>query len=519
MPGWPWVRPLALGLLLLVLPTTSRGGDRRVVFVEEVGEEPYRFLSDLVASPDGHYLYAADNSRGQISIYARNPDTGALWKQSAFGPALNPFLMTISPGGGHLYALAHDGGGLALMRRDPALGLLTMIGTANAPPYPDGDYPLLGAEGMAMSPEGTHLYVTGSYHAVVAVFARDPDTGQLEFVELHQDGRDGISGMDGPVGIAVSPDGTNVYVAGFYGDTLVVFEREPATGRLRWVETYHHGTFRGWLRNAFGLTVSPDGRHVYVVTDRGVSTYRRQQPSGRLVHVAGTIDGVDHDVWLTADGRHAFGCGSGSTLVAYTRDSASGALLDGERFAGGFGVTAPAFCFGMTITPDGGSLYTIDTYHHTVPDHHYEYRIGVFRYSDAPSDSTTTTSSTTTTTVCRPEQCDDRNPCTREACIDGRCRSSVPQGVASAACLCQHARWFFCGASDLARTTGRLARVCARLDEASREDEESSRRARLGPTSRRLLRLERRARDHGRPACARALRVVRETVRRVSAPR
>ena len=75
------------------------------------------------------------------------------------------------------------------------------------------------AHGLVLSPDGSNLYVVGkpSGSGRVAVFQRNGNTGAISEVScVAENGLDGCStgyGLNGAAGIAISPDGTNVYVA------------------------------------------------------------------------------------------------------------------------------------------------------------------------------------------------------------------------------------------------------------------------------------------------------------------
>jgi len=65
----------------------------------------------------------------------------------------------------------------------------------------------------------------------VAVFRRDSDTGALTFVETQGYGvGSSADDLDVAHGMAVSPDGRHIYVAGFDDDAVAVFSRDPGTG-------------------------------------------------------------------------------------------------------------------------------------------------------------------------------------------------------------------------------------------------------------------------------------------------
>jgi len=83
-----------------------------------------------------------------------------------------------------------------------------------------------GASGVRVSPDGAYVYVTGEDDDALAVFARDATTGTLRFLEVHDEPADGVYGVtkvvERALDVAVSPDGTSVYVVGPEG-TLAVF--------------------------------------------------------------------------------------------------------------------------------------------------------------------------------------------------------------------------------------------------------------------------------------------------------
>ena len=68
-------------------------------------------------------------------------------------------------------------------------------------------------------------------------------------MEAQFDGVGGVDGLSGAQSVAVSPDGGHVYVAGSYGTTrLAVFARDVATGALTFVEAAVRR--RRWRRRA-----------------------------------------------------------------------------------------------------------------------------------------------------------------------------------------------------------------------------------------------------------------------------
>ena len=104
---------------------------------------------------------------------------------------------------------------------------------------------------------------------------------------------DGV-GLDGAVNVAMSPDGKNVYVVANRGDAVAAFERNRLTGAL----TQLPGT---------AACVSKDG-------------------SGGACAVGRGLDGPG-SVAVSSDGRHVYVASYGSDAVAaFSRDRLTGAL-------------------------------------------------------------------------------------------------------------------------------------------------------------------------------------------------
>ena len=98
-----------------------------------------------------------------------------------------------------------------------------------------------GADSVAVSPDGKHVYVAGYDEAAVAVFSRYETTGEVTFVEALKDGQGGVDGLYGVATVIVSPDGGHVYAAAFGDDSLAVLERNPVTGELTYLERHVDG--------------------------------------------------------------------------------------------------------------------------------------------------------------------------------------------------------------------------------------------------------------------------------------
>ena len=108
-------------------------------------------------------------------------------------------------------------GSLHAVRPVTAAKKLPFIGVVN-----DGTG-LDGVSSMSVSPDGKHIYVAGQRDDAVAVFSRDGVTGGLTFVEVQKDGQNGVDGLDGAFSVTVSADGKHVYVAAHNDDAITYF--------------------------------------------------------------------------------------------------------------------------------------------------------------------------------------------------------------------------------------------------------------------------------------------------------
>ena len=97
-----------------------------------------------------------------------------------------------------------------------------------------------------MSPDGRNVYVASLYDHAVAIFSRNAsDNGKLSFIQVLKDGQNGVDGLDGARSVTVSPDGRNVYVASFGDDAVAIFSRNASdNGKLSFIQVVKGRTER-----------------------------------------------------------------------------------------------------------------------------------------------------------------------------------------------------------------------------------------------------------------------------------
>mgnify|MGYP006284038449 CR=1 FL=1 len=189
----------------------------------------------------------------------------------------------------HLYAAGAGDNAVAVFRRDAADGTLAFVeNEANGVDDPDdlGDEVrgMRQPAGLAFDPDGRTLYVAARGGDAVQVFDRvtdesDPDFGRLAFRTAYSDGLDGISGLDGPLSIGVSGDGNHLYVSIEDGNGVWWFDRAVDGSLTQRRDWRHDSTRLPGLRGAQGLAISPDGLELFVAGfgDDSLTIFERMQ--------------------------------------------------------------------------------------------------------------------------------------------------------------------------------------------------------------------------------------------------
>ena len=174
---------------------------------------------------------------------------------------------------------------------------------------------------VAVSPDGSKVFVTGqsygaSANADFATVAYDASSGSQLWASRYAAA---AGGNDAPIAIAVSPDGSKVFVTGkSWGgstakDDYATVAYAAATGDRLWAKRYNAGA----LDQPYAIAVSPDGARVFVT---------------------GSSQGGSPLDWDYA-------------TLGY--DATTGTRLWKRRFNGGFGDNAT----GLAVSPDSKRVY------------------------------------------------------------------------------------------------------------------------------------------------------------------
>jgi DNA-binding beta-propeller fold protein YncE len=326
------------------------------------GPGPFMGSRAIAVSPDGKNLYVASSTSDAIAIFTRDKKTGVL--SQGLGKA------------GCISAKGVGGCGIAAGLDEP--------------------------NSVAVSPDGRSVYATSRAGNSLTSFLRNPKSGALHQLPPVRGGC--ISGLPIPGCIAgralvapdvvlVSPDGKNVYVGTFFGNSVASFVRDASTGALGQlagaagcIAEATEGCATGIaLKSVEGLAISGDGTSVYAATalSNAVAELSRDPSTGALAQ-ASDGSGCIVDAALTGCilGRELAGANAvavspddgnvyvtslfSNSVTAFDRSSSTGVLAQKEgtngcliflRSAGcsfGRALVAPE---GLAVSPDGRNVY------------------------------------------------------------------------------------------------------------------------------------------------------------------
>ncbi|MEL6863790.1 MAG: beta-propeller fold lactonase family protein [Bacteroidota bacterium] len=348
------------------------------------GLDKMSYPSHCTVSPDGQFVYVTSYDDLSIVCFERNANTGMLTMRSVAIEGENgvtglfggPNHVHISEDGKNAYCAGVDLGTLVVFSRDEQTGALSylemhsddMLGV-------DG---IGGAISIMSSSDGNQVYVLGAYDEAIAVFDRNTSLGTLSFNSQLRNGID-ADGLSNPVSMMMSKDDQNIYAAGYFGDALVVFDRNDNTGNLafKYKEVADADGVDG-LGGANAVSISPDGKHVYVTGngDNGMAVFSRNEVSGGLdyleVHKDG-LSGVDgmkgvNWVYVSPDGKNVYTTGFWDhSISVFSRDETSGELtfMEFEKDNNN-GVDGLNGANGIVVSPDGKNLYSSAFWEHSL---------------------------------------------------------------------------------------------------------------------------------------------------------
>jgi len=321
----------------------------------DVPGTPLSGAGAIALSPDSKSLYVASLRSGTITHFfaaangqisydgcVSNDGSGGLCVDAPGSPLANADGVAVSPGGGSVYVaseglagagpgtvthfFAAPGGQLSYdgcISNDASAGCATVPGSS-----------LNAANAVAVSPDGSSVYVTAATGYIVHFFAAAG--GQLTYDGcISNDGSGGLcvdapgTPLSGAEAVAVSPDGRSVYVASASSGTITHFFAAPG-GQLS-----YDGCVSGDGSGGACAVASPDAL--------GSPTSVAVSPDGKSVYVAAAQPGAVSHFFAAAAGQLTYdGCVS--------NDGSGGACANAPGSPLGSATS-------VAESPDGSSVY------------------------------------------------------------------------------------------------------------------------------------------------------------------
>lgn len=348
----------------------------KLEYVDHVTRKDLICVTSIETSPDGEFAYAAAYNARALIVFKRDKETGYLKHVQTISNREDhdgAVSARVSPDGGYVVCTAFRSNTVSLFERDRSKGTLKMLDIVKQGDR--GGQGLTWAIDSAFSPDSRFIYTIADLgrgqRAGLSAF-RITDERKLQLVqELVQTDVGEHKYLLGARGIAVSPDGDSVYVASYKASTLVVLDRDTKSGKteLRQIIEDEKGDVHG-LGGAFAVTCSADGKFVYTSAprwegDNAICVFKKAA-EGTLSLVQEVFDGKDgvtgfvggNELRISPDGRNVYALGSKSnSVVVFRRNLESGKLaylqtLYNSDVAGKHGSAS-----GIGISPDGEYVY------------------------------------------------------------------------------------------------------------------------------------------------------------------
>jgi hypothetical protein len=325
---------------------------------------PYRGTqgtSLIAVSPDGSTLFV-----GGTQLTASNAATGRkLWSAiPGTGPSAP---IVVSPDSSTVFGTGSitDASGdneFATYAYNAKTGARLWLATYHDPGSADD-----GAGSIAVSPDGSTVYVTGTSNTTASqggsagtTVAYNAATG----AQLWAVNYSGSGTYDEASSVAVSPDGSQVFVTGQNLSDALTIAYQAATGAMSWVADYK---FEDSTRGGF-VGVSPDGSTVYVAGQARAKTKAPVFAVEAYDAATGAQLWTQQAAWggallsmtVSPAGSGVFVLGQSPgkrgtipyTTIGY--DGATGARLWGSQWPRRWPLGLP---FAMGVSPDGSEVF------------------------------------------------------------------------------------------------------------------------------------------------------------------
>ena len=307
--------------------TTSEGG--ALILNLLGGLNPFQPEDSPVGSPFGLALLAAGSRPRQVDDRAVDGQQLAATQSSSAAPDVfgtqtgsNPTGVVISADGTRIYVANTGSNTVSVIDNDTTSGdykqVIKTISVGSAP------------SAMALNSDGSRLYVANSGSVTVSVIGIDTATDTYERIDANPSifSKDIAVGW-APSALALSPDGTRLYVANRLTSTVSVVSIDTATDTYQRIDAnpsiFSRDIAVGWSPTALALTA--DGTRLYVANsasntvsainiDTASNTYQRIDANPSIFSRDIAVGLAPSALALNPDGTRLYVANSGSNTVS-----------------------------------------------------------------------------------------------------------------------------------------------------------------------------------------------------------
>jgi 6-phosphogluconolactonase len=183
----------------------------------------------IVTGPENRFAFVCDLGTDKIMVFRFDASAGSLVASDpafvATQPGAGPRHIAFHPNGKWAYVITEMGCTVSAYSYDSASGALREIQTTSTLPK-DFSGQNTDAE-VAVDPSGKFVFCSNRGDDSIVVFACDPETGRLQFIE-----RDSTGGRT-PRQFELDQSGAYLLAANQDSDTVVVFRIDKSTGHLQ----------------------------------------------------------------------------------------------------------------------------------------------------------------------------------------------------------------------------------------------------------------------------------------------
>lgn len=178
--------------------------------------------------PANRFAFVADLGLDKVLVYRFDPSQGTLTPNdppaASVAPGSGPRHLAFHPNGRAAYVINEMNSTVTAFRYEAETGVLTELQTV--PTLPTGFEGSNSTAEVQVHPSGKFLYGSNRGHNSIAIFAIDPEAGQLTPA-----GHEPTQGR-APRNFCIDPTGRYLIAANQDSDNLVVFRIDGETGQL-----------------------------------------------------------------------------------------------------------------------------------------------------------------------------------------------------------------------------------------------------------------------------------------------